>query len=378
MADDEPKVAVCSSPGCDQPGTSSCASCKLVGYCGRICQVADWPNHRESCPGHLRKMGISHLQKAKVYDNECNFTEQLRYAELALTKLKQLKDRSLETVEVLDEALDMKFTALNFMDRNKEALECATERYNMWATTYMRNSRTIEASFSLLESLINNKEFAQAHLIAGTVYEMILRPMTHDIPENKQQSFLADGTYYLARATCGLAEAGGIPPEEKQKAGEEAITLALKALEMQTQLNGTVGDNITSVVDVISDLLAYFNDSEDEGTIRVWQQVIATVRQVNDGLSLDTGRSEHNLGLLYIERAVKAQSSEDWDRVLACGDLALLRLREAVRIYKAIERTGMVEDAAQLAHEAAKLIENVEGGKLNARKALLRLRKSAK
>ena len=56
---------ICTRPGCDQPGPSLCASCRLVGYCCRTCQVEDWLRHKETdCQGHLRKIGMSHLQKA--------------------------------------------------------------------------------------------------------------------------------------------------------------------------------------------------------------------------------------------------------------------------------------------------------------------------
>ena len=84
----------CSNPGCDQPGTSSCSACKTTVYCCVVCQTADWPRHKEECPGHLRKMGMAHLKKAKVFYDERNWVQALRYADLAATKLKQLKRSS--------------------------------------------------------------------------------------------------------------------------------------------------------------------------------------------------------------------------------------------------------------------------------------------
>ena len=47
--------------------------------------------HKEECPGHLRKMGMAHLEKATGFDREQNWMQSLRYAELALAKLKQFK-----------------------------------------------------------------------------------------------------------------------------------------------------------------------------------------------------------------------------------------------------------------------------------------------
>ena len=87
----------CTHPGCDQPGPSLCASCRLVGYCCRTCQVEDWPRHKETdCQGHLRKIGMAHLQKASSFGRDRNWVQSLRYSELALVKLMQLNDRRLK------------------------------------------------------------------------------------------------------------------------------------------------------------------------------------------------------------------------------------------------------------------------------------------
>ena len=94
------EVKPCSNPGCDQPGTKSCSACKTTFYCCVICQTADWTKHKEECDGHLRKVGITHLTKAKGFNRERNWAQTLRFAEITATKLKQLKDRRLETVEL--------------------------------------------------------------------------------------------------------------------------------------------------------------------------------------------------------------------------------------------------------------------------------------
>ena len=64
-------------------------------------------------------MGLAHLQKAERFDRERNWAQSLRYADFALTKLKQLKDRRLETVKILDYAFSSKFNALQRLDRTK-------------------------------------------------------------------------------------------------------------------------------------------------------------------------------------------------------------------------------------------------------------------
>ena len=75
---------------------------------GPINQTADWQHHKEECPGHLRKVGIANLEKAKGYHDAISWPQTLRHADVAATKLKQMKDRP---VELIDEALGMKYNA---------------------------------------------------------------------------------------------------------------------------------------------------------------------------------------------------------------------------------------------------------------------------
>ena len=105
------EVKPCSSPGCVHPGTSACSACKTSFYCGPICQTADWTHHKEECDGHLRKVGKINLEKATQFNREQNWSQALRYGEIAATKLKQLKDRRLETVQAIDKALGCKFNS---------------------------------------------------------------------------------------------------------------------------------------------------------------------------------------------------------------------------------------------------------------------------
>ena len=83
------EVKPCSNPGCDQHGTKSCSACKTTFYCCVICQTADWTNHKEECDGHLRKVGMANLVKAKRFHDEQNYVQELRYADLATTKMNQ-------------------------------------------------------------------------------------------------------------------------------------------------------------------------------------------------------------------------------------------------------------------------------------------------
>jgi hypothetical protein len=175
MAEVVAEVKPCANPGCDQPGTKSCSACKITVYCCVICQTADWVHHKEECPGHLLKVGKANLAKAKGFQQQHNWGQTLHYAEIAATKLKQLKDRGLETVQLIDNALRCKFNALNFMDQRKEAHDCALERYSLWAAGYMRHHGMLEAAFPLIQSLLRIKDYDQAVLIASTLYGIIVK-----------------------------------------------------------------------------------------------------------------------------------------------------------------------------------------------------------
>ena len=326
------EVKTCSNPGCDQPGTSSCSACKTTVYCCVTCQTADWAQHKEECQGHLRKVGLANLVKAQGFHREQNWMQALRYGELAATKLKQLKDRRLETVNAIDAALGCKFNSLQFMDRHREALECMKECYTMWAMNHMRNPGSIKAALGLIQSCIHNGEFEDAEHYARHAYFMIAEMTDNFIPVDLQPQFLAQGSYWLSLAIYRLAEAGGIPPEEKQKAGEEAITHARKALEIHTRLYGTESAHVAGSISVLADVLDCFNDVDDDEVSRLYQQVIAIYHRVEGSSSVNVAVGEAKLGAAYLNSARRAN---DLDRCLANLELARTHVREAVRIEMA-------------------------------------------
>ena len=327
------EVAICVRPGCDQPGPSLCASCRLVGYCCRTCQVEDWPRHKEvDCQGHMRKVGMAHLQKAKGFNRDRNLVQLLRYSELALGKLKQLKDRP---IEAIDEALTCKFNALNFMGRNRDALECATERYCLYLTTHT-HPPAIVASFNLIESCIHNEEYEDAELYARTTWETITLSRDSHIPDDRRQYFTAQGAYFLALAMYELARNGDIPPEANQAAGQEAIALARRALEIETQLNGLEHEDVANAMSLLADALEYFNNVDDVEVLRLYEQSIAIQARVEGSSSVNVAVGELNLGNVYHRRAKRARAANDLDRYVANLELSLPRYREAARIYRAI------------------------------------------
>ena len=300
-------------------------------------------------------MGMVHLERAQGFHRERNWMQSLHYADLALTKLKQLKDRRLETVKIIDDAFGCKFDALQLLDRDKEALECAKERYTLWAMNHMRNPRMFEAAFALIQSCIHNQEYDDAALYAHTAHEMIANDNDGIIPSDQRESLLADGSYWLSRATFFLAQAGGIPPEEKQKAGEEAIALARKALEIHTQLKGTESAEVAADMAALADVLNHFNNVDNDEILRLYEQSISIYRRVEGSSSVNVGVGEKNLGNAYNKRAIRAQAANDVDRCIANLELALPHYREAARIYRAVNHVDSADRSLRLAVE----IENI-------------------
>ena len=282
-------------------------------------------------------MGEVHSKKAWVFWREHNHVQSLRFSESALTSLKKLHPRSLEIITRIDDMMAIKYNALNFMDRNKEALECAKERYSLWAAGNMRHYGMLKASTSLIESLIQNKEYEQAELIARTAYEMITSRYDNIIPEDQRQKYLALGSRLLARATHELAQSRGIAPEEKQKAGEKVIALARKALEIDTQLHGSQSTQVANDMATLANVLKYFNDAaDDDEIILLYEQAKGHYSQVQGNSSPNVANCENNLAAVYETRADRARDANDPDRCVANLELALTHYREAERIYRIV------------------------------------------
>ena len=300
-------------------------------------------------------MGMAHLVKARSCHREHNWSQSLRYCDLAATKLKQLKDRP---VDPISEALCYKCTALSFLYRHSEEMECAKEWYCLW-NTKPTDVGAIQAAFALIQSCLKNKEYEDAQLYASTLYEIINHKHDNKIPEDQRQSYIARGAYYLAQATLALAKNGGIPPEEKQKAGQEAIALARRALEIHTQLHGTEHDNVANDMLALGESLDYFNDNEEEEVLLLVEQAKGIYARLQGSPSVNVGLSESKLGTTYYNAAARAHKSNDLDRCVANLELALPRYREAGRIYQAINHNDMADIAASDAIDAEQLLRKV-------------------
>ena len=357
-------MATCSNPGCDQPGTNKCSACQATPYCGSICQTAHWVHHKEECPGHLRKIGMANLQKARGFNRERNWTQTLRHADLAAAKLKQLKDRP---VEDIDQALSLKYIALGYMGRHSEALECAKEWYCLWPTKHT-HPPAIEASFALIESCVFNNEFFDAVLYARTLWETIALSQDSHIPEHLQQPYIERGAMELARALFRLAEHGDMPAEEKQATGVEAIMLARRALEMHTQLRGGKPDHIAVCMDLLASIVDYFNDVDDDEIPRLHEQAKVIFARVHGSLSPNVATCERNLGNTYERRARRAlaayerraertEAAHDLKRYVTNLELALPHYREAVRIHRAINHMDMADMLAGEVSRIEKILQ---------------------
>ena len=337
-------METCANPGCSEPGTNKCAGCKTTPYCGPICQTAHWPTHKESCDGRLRKMGMDHLNKAAAFREEKNWSQALRHSELAATKLKLLKDRPLEAIS---SSFDLKCAALGFLGRYSEQLECAKEWYCLW-NTKPTDVGAITAAFALILSCIHNKEYADAVLYASTLYEIINHKNDNKIPDNQRQEYIGRGAYYLANATLKLAQSGGIPSGEKQKAGQEAIALARRALDNQIQTYGIEHEKVANTMGLVAEALDHFNDDDDEEVLHLHEQARKIHAKVNGGSSSNVGVDNNNLGNVYLHRANRARGRNEVNRQKANLELALPRYREAARIFRAINRVEMADQVANM------------------------------
>ena len=344
----ETTAACCSNPGCDQPGTSKCGACKTTPYCGPICQTAHWVHHREECEGHLLKLGNAHLAKAASFYSDNNFAQALRYSDLALSKFNAMKKHPLEAIA---DALGCKCDVLKFLGRYPESLQCAKDMYNMWAMARgPAHPSTIDAAFYLIDGLLHNKEYEDGYHFAHTLWEIIHtnNHVDNDIPSDKRQEYVAKAAELLARTTNLLARSGGIPPEEKQEAGEMAIARARQALEIYTQLHGAESESVAVSMGGLANVLSSFGSScYDDEVVRLFEQAIAIHGQVYGRMSLNVGIIERNLGHVYCDRAEKAHAAYDWGREQANLELALPHFREAARIYRAVGHVDKADSTAR-------------------------------
>ena len=193
------------------------------------------------------------------------------------------------------------------------------------------------------------------------------------IPAHDQPFLVADVAYFLSQAIYCLANENksSISPEEKKKAGEEAIPLARKAVAMYTKLHGTDNFRFANALGVLAQALNFFNNLDDDDEVtRLYQQAIDITLRGEGNLSCNLAIDEHRLGEVYNKRAISAcnacmsfvstgmmdQAAIQLDRCKINFDLALPHFKEALRVYRAIDRE---ERAASSLHRVTEIEENL-------------------
>ena len=216
---------------------------------------------------------------------------------------------------------------------------------------HLRHPGSIYAAFGLIDSCLHDKEHEEAEHYARHAMFMINDMADNFIPSDQRSEFQAHGSFYLARAILHLAHAGGIPPEEKQKAGQEAIELARQALKLLTQLCGTkhTNDKVAHCMNVLAGVLDYFNDVDDDEVPRLYEQSIEIHLRL-EGTSLNVAGGMGNLGGMHNRRAKRARAVEDLDRYKTNMELALTKYGEAARLYRV---NNHVDDSNKYLQQAA-------------------------
>ena len=324
---------------------------------GPINQTADWQHHKEECPGHLRKMGMANLEKASGFKADNNHVQALRHAELALTKLKLLKDRPLED---LDLAFSIKTRALRFLGHYRDAMESAKELYSMWAMTNIRHPRSIWAAFELIECCLQLEEYVDAEMFARTAYEIINAPDIIIPIDERQQILAGRGAGFLASAIYNFAKAGGITTEAKPAAGVKAIALTREALEIDTQSFGAASSEVACDMMTLADVLDFFNEVDDDEVLRLYKQANVIFSRAQGSHSPNVAMSQQNLGVTYRDRAIRALRVHDLNRAADNLQLSLSCLREAIRIFRAANRTDKIDEALRCLAQIEEMLRHVE------------------
>ena len=181
------------------------------------------------------------------------------------------------------------------------------------------------------------------------------------IPLEQRQQFLARGANYLAKATYLLAkEVGGMAPEAKQAAGVKAIALAREALAIHSRLMDGEDEELATYMVALADVLDFFNQVDDAEVIRLYEKAKNILAEMQGSLSSNVATAEKNLGITYRDRAIRALEVHDFNRAATNAQLALPRLREALRILRAVNRVDRIDDAIFCVGEVEQLLRQIE------------------
>ena len=308
---------------------------------------------------HLLTVGRGLLTKAKSFYEANNYPETLRCSSLAM-KFNEMNKRSLEGIS---KALAIKCTALQFLCRHEESLECAVEKYKLWALERgPAHPFTIDASFFLIDCLLSTRKYDDAYHYAYTIWEVIHtnNHVDNDIPGEKRLLYVEKSARLLARAIFRLASSGGIPLEEIEKSGTEAIARARQSLEINKQLYGNVSEGVAIATAILADILEYFQKSGDDEIIDLYKLSIDLHRQLHGYMSINVGVNNRNLGITYYNRAEQAHKASNRQQEKINLIQALSYLREAACIYRSINHQDKLKRTLFNVNEVEKKLQQIE------------------
>ena len=246
------------------------------------------------------------------------------------------------------------------MNRRREAHKCIEEAYTLWAMNHVRHPGTIYAATGLMKSCMSNKEYEDAERYGRHAYFLI----TEIVPSEQQPKLLAEVSCWLARAIVQSSKAVGIPPEDKQQAGEEVIMHARQALKLHTRLSGKHSSEVGGSMLVLADALDYFHDFNDNEVLRLLEQSMSIYRRAEGRSSPEVATCETNLGNAYNNRADRAYNANDgwlWlNQCMSNLEIALDHYREAARIYKANNHTGSHNEVLRNVDQVQNRIREIE------------------
>ena len=124
--------------------------------------------------------------------------------------------------------------------------------------------------------------------------------------------------------------------------------LARRALEIHTQMHGHESSDAALDILLLADVLDFFEDVDDDEVLRLNEQANAIFARQQGSLSPNVATCEKNLGTAYCARASRAHDANDLDRCIANLEMALPHLREAARIYRAVNHVDRADTTARV------------------------------
>ena len=236
---------------------------------------------QKTFPKSLREICEGHLKTAQVLHGQHNYVQALHHSELAVTKLKQLQEDRHVDGYMVDEVMKTNYNVLHSMGQHPKAVLFAKEWHILWLDLWSddRNNTLLmhapdlllNSPVALIESSIHNNDFVDAESFARGLWTTITSEL-HHFPEDQRQAITSRGAYWLAQAAYYLSANDGVAPDEKEIVGDEVISLARTALEIDTQLFGIESEKVACDLALLARVLKYFNNVVDDEVLRMYEK----------------------------------------------------------------------------------------------------------